>query len=162
MNDPTTSTPGDRHLAVDLHKHYLVVGGVNGRQEVVLTPRRLDLDDWLGWAKAHLHPSDTLVVEATTNTWDFYDQTRPLVGRLLVANAGKIALIAKTRVKTDNLDVFKLARWSVANLIPEVWVQPICGAQRSKFGCTRWLGGRLHGNEFTSTSYTVVLCSGFE
>jgi transposase len=125
MNDPTSSTPGDRHLAVDLHKHYLVVGGVNGRQEVVLTPRRLDLDDWLGWAKAHLHPSDTLVVEATTNTWDFYDQTRPLVGRLLVANAGKIALIAKTRVKTDNLDVFKLARLSVANLVPEVWVPPL-------------------------------------
>jgi transposase len=125
MNNRTTSIPSKRHLAVDLHKHYLVVGGVNAQQEVVLPPRRLDLDDWPGWAKTHLWPSDTLVVEATTNTWEFYDQTRPLVGRLLVANAGKIALIAKTRVKTDNLDVLKLARLSVANLIPEVWVPPM-------------------------------------
>lgn len=120
-----TPTSTDRHLAVDLHKHYLVVGGVNGQQEIVLSPKRLDLDDWQGWAKQHLLPTDTLVVEATTNTWAFYDQTRPLVGRLLVANAGKIALIAQTRVKTDQLDVLKLARLSVANLIPEVWVPPV-------------------------------------
>jgi transposase len=125
MNNPTTSTPTKRHLAVDLHKHYLVVGGVNTRQEIVVPAKRLDLDDWLVWAKRHLEPTDTLVVEATTNTWEFYDQTRPLVGQLQVANAGKVALIAKTRVKTDNLDVFKLARLSVANLIPEVWVPPL-------------------------------------
>src|SRR5574342_83988 len=124
MKNLATSIPPDRHLAVDLHKHYLVIGGVNPRQEVVLPPQRIDLEDWLGWAKTHLCPTDTLVVEATTNAWDFYDQTRPLVGRLPVANAGKIALIAKTRVKTDNLDVLKLARLSAANLIPEVWVPP--------------------------------------
>jgi hypothetical protein len=125
MKTTTTSIPTDRHLAVDLHKHYLVIGGVNPRQEIVLPPRRLELDDWLQWAKQNLVLTDTLVVEATTNAWDFYDQTRPLVGRLLVANAGKIALIAKTRVKTDNLDVLKLARLSAANLIPEVWVPPV-------------------------------------
>ena len=124
MNDSTVSSPWNRSLAVDLHKHYLVIGGVNAHQEVVLGPRRLDLADWPKWAQAHRLPTDTLVVEATTNAWDFYDHTRPLVGRLQVANAGKIALIAKTRVKTDALDVFKLARLSVANLIPEVWVPP--------------------------------------
>jgi len=124
MKTPTTSIPTDRPLAVDLHKHYLVIGGVNPRQEIVLPPRRLDLDDWLQWAKQNLVATDTLVVEATTHAWDFYDQTHPLVGRLLVAKAGKIALIAKTQVKTDNLDVLKLARLSAANLIPEVWVPP--------------------------------------
>jgi hypothetical protein len=40
-----------RHLAVDLHKHYLVIGGVNARQEVVLSPRRIALDEWPTWAK---------------------------------------------------------------------------------------------------------------
>ena len=124
MKTTPDSISTDRHLAVDLHKHYLVVGGVNTRQEIVLPPRRLELDDWLKWARQNLVLTDTLVVEATTNAWDFYDQTRPLVGRLPVANAGKIALIAKTRVKTDNLDVLKLARLSAANLIPEVWVPP--------------------------------------
>ena len=113
----------ERYLGVDLHKDYVVIGGVNGRQEVVLPPRRVELDDWPHWAKAHLLQSDVLVVEATTNTWDFHDGVVALVGRVEVANAGKIALIAQTRVKTDKHDVMKLAKLSAAGLIPEVWVQ---------------------------------------
>ncbi len=114
----------ERHLAVDLHKHYLVVGGVNTRQEVVLPPRRIDLDRWPQWAQAHLCQTDVLVVEATTNTWDFYDQTLPCVGQLLVADPRQVAWIAKTRVKTDPSDVLKLARLSAAHLVPTVWVPP--------------------------------------
>ncbi len=114
----------ERHLAVDLHKHYLVVGGVNTHQEVVLAPRRIDLDRWPQWAQAHLCQTDVLVVEATTNTWDFYDQTVPLVGQLLVADPRQVAWIAKTRVKTDPSDVLKLARLSAAHLVPTVWVPP--------------------------------------
>jgi transposase len=115
----------ERHLAVDLHKHYLVIGGVNARQEVVLSPRRVDLDDWLTWAKINLKPSDVLVVEATTNTWWFYDQTYEHVGQLLVADPRMIAWIAQTKVKTDAHDVMKLARLSAAGLIPLVWVPPL-------------------------------------
>ena len=114
----------DRHLAVDLHKHYLVVGGVNSHQEVVLSPRRIDLDRWPQWAQAHLSKTDVLVVEATTNTWDFCDQTRPFVGQLLVAYPRQVAWIATTRVKTDPSDVLKLARLSAAHLVPTVWVPP--------------------------------------
>ncbi len=36
----------ERYLGVDLHKDYVVIGGVNGRQEIVLPPRRVELDDW--------------------------------------------------------------------------------------------------------------------
>ena len=118
------SLPIERHLAVDLHKHYVVVGGVNAHQEVVLSPRRVDLERWPAWAQAHLRPSDVLVVEATTNTWDFYDQTMPFVGQVLVADPRQVAWIAKTRVKTDPGDVLKLARLSAAHLVPTVWVPP--------------------------------------
>lgn len=114
----------ERYLGVDLHKAYLVIGGVTGRQEVVLTPRRIELDDWPRWATANLRLTDVLVVEATTNTWDFYDGVVERVGRVEVAHAGKIALIANTRVKTDPHDVMKLAKLSAAGLIPEVWVPP--------------------------------------
>ncbi|MBI4757904.1 MAG: transposase [Chloroflexi bacterium] len=113
------------HRAVDLHKHYVVIGGLNARQAMVLAPRRIDLADWPAWAKAHLRQSDMLVVEATTNAWDFYDQVQPLVGRAVVANAGQIASLVKTRVKTDRVDVLKLARLLVAGMIPEVWVPPL-------------------------------------
>ena len=125
MKTEADSRTDTRYLGVDLHKHYLVIGGVNARQEVVLTPRRIELDDWLAWAKAHLRKTDVLVVEATGNTWTFYDEVVALVARVEVANAGKIALIANTRVKTDKHDVMKLAKLSAAGLIPEVWVPPV-------------------------------------
>ena len=120
----SVSVPIERHLAVDLHKHYVVVGGVNARQEIVLSPRRVELDDWSAWAQAHLKPTDVLVVEATTNTWWFYDQTHEHVGQLLVADPRKIAWIAQARVSTDNGAVLKLARLSAAGLIPTGWVPP--------------------------------------
>jgi transposase len=125
MKTETASITETRYLGVDLHKHYLVIGGVNARQEVVLPPRRVELDNWPTWAKAHLRQTDVLVVEATGNTWDFYDGVVELVTRVEVANAGKIALIANTRVKTDKHDVLKLAKLSAAGLIPEVWVPPV-------------------------------------
>ena len=44
----------ERCLAVDLHKYYVVIGGLNARQEVVLPLRRMDLTDWPEWAEAGL------------------------------------------------------------------------------------------------------------
>lgn len=124
MKTEADSSTETRYLGVDLHKHYLVIGGVNARQEMVLMPRRIELDEWPSWAQQRLRKTDVLVVEATGNTWDFHDGVVELVGRVEVANAGKIALIANTRVKTDKQDVMKLAKLSAAGLIPEVWVPP--------------------------------------
>ena len=125
MNPQTPSTPIERFLAVDLHKCYVVVGGGSAQQQVILPPRRMDLSAWPTWARKNLRPTDALVVEATTNAWDFYDQVQPLVGRAVVANAGKVKLIAAARVKTDKIDVFALARLLAAGWMPEVWVPPV-------------------------------------
>ena len=125
MNSQPSSTPIERYLAVDLHKYYVVVGGVNVHQQVVLPPRRMDLSAWPAWARKNLKPTDALVVEATTNAWDFYDQVKPLVGRAVVANAGKVKLIAAARVKTDKIDVLALAKLLAAGWMPEVWVPPV-------------------------------------
>jgi transposase len=115
----------ERFLAVDLHKAYVMVGGVNARQEVVLAPRRIELATWPRWSQAHLKKTDALVVESTSNAWDFYDQVAPLVGRAVVANPRLVKLIASARVKTDKVDTLALAKLLAANLIPEVWVPPL-------------------------------------
>jgi hypothetical protein len=120
----STPTSFERYLALDIHKHYVVVGGVDAQQKVILPPRRLDFGEWALWMPAHLHPTDALVLEATTNAWEFYDQVAPRVGRAVVAHAGLVKMIASARVKTDKLDVLHLARLLAANLIPEVWVPP--------------------------------------
>jgi transposase len=122
------NTPGsivwERYIAIDLHKHYLMVGGINAQQQVVLTPRKITLDRWLDWAQANLRPTDAVVIEATTNAWYIYDQLVPLVGRVVVAHPPKVKQIAAARVKTDKHDVLILAQLLRADLIPEVWVPP--------------------------------------
>jgi len=114
----------ERYLALDIHKNYLVVGGVNIGQEVILSPRRVDYPQWAEWMKTNLRSTDAVVLEATTNAWQIYDQVLPYVGRAVVAHPGLVKLIAYARVKTDGRDVFHLARLLAAGLIPEVWVPP--------------------------------------
>ena len=120
-------SPGtfERFFGIDLHKHYLVVGGVDAKQEMVLPPRRVNLENWLKWAGANLKPTDAVVLEATTNAWEIYDQVLPLVGRAVVANPVQVKWIASARVKTDRLDVLRLASLLAAGLVPEVWVPPV-------------------------------------
>jgi len=115
----------NRFIAIDAHKHYLVIGGLDAHMEIVLPLRRVDIHRFPDWARKHLLPSDTVVIEASTNTWTLYDVIAPLVAKAVVANPYKVRLIAASRVKTDKLDVWALARLLVANLIPEVWVPPI-------------------------------------
>jgi transposase len=127
MNDHSnipTPSGGERYIAIDLHKHYLMVGGINAQQQVVLTPRKIAVDRWLDWAQANLRPTDAVVIEATTNAWHIYDQLVPLVGRVVVAHPPKLKQIAAARVKTDKHDVLVLAQLLRADLIPEVWVPP--------------------------------------
>ena len=113
-----------RFVGIDLHKYYVVVAAVNARQEVVLRPRKISLDDLPAWAEAHLGLKDTVVLEATGNAWYIYDLLAPQVGRCVVANPLQVKWIAAAAVKTDPQDVLRLARLLAANLVPEVWVPP--------------------------------------
>ncbi len=124
MNTQSSGT-FERYLALDIHKHYVVVGGVNAQQQVILPPRRLNLGEWALWLPQHVQPTDAVVLEATTNAWMFYDQVAPHAGRTVVAHPGLVKVIASARVKTDNRDVLHLAKLLAANMIPAVWVPPL-------------------------------------
>jgi transposase len=124
MTDPKKSSPFERYLAIDAHKHYVVVGGLNAQLEIVLPARRMEIERFPQWAKENLNQQDCLVIEASTNTWDLYDITAAVAGKVLVAHPLAVKLIANARVKTDKQDVFRLARLLAGGLIPEVWVPP--------------------------------------
>jgi transposase len=121
---PSLEATYERFLALDIHRQYLVIGGVNFSQEVILKPRRLSYDQWMQWAQTNLRPTDAVVIEACTNAWHIYDQVAVLVGRAVVCHPAMVKLIAAARVKTDGRDVLNLARLLAANLLPEVWVPP--------------------------------------
>jgi transposase len=125
MSNSSLPPSSPRFLAADLHKDYLVIGGVGSQLNPVLSPRRIEFSHWWTWAESHLLLSDILVIESTSNAWDFYDQVAPLVSKVVVANPRLVKLISSGRVKTDKVDTMALARLLAANLIPEVWVPPI-------------------------------------
>jgi len=125
MTDPHISSPFERYLAIDAHRHYVVVGGLNAQLEIVLPARRMDMERYPQWAKQNLTRKDIVVIEASTNTWDLYDITAAVAGKVVVAHPLAVKLIAHARVKTDKQDVFRLARLLAGGLIPEVWVPPL-------------------------------------
>lgn len=114
-----------RYIGLDVHKHYITVGGMNVQQEIVLRPRDVEMDRFKTWAGVNLRKTDEVVLEATTNSWDVYDTIAPLVGRVVVAHPAEVKQIANSRVKTDTQDVIRLVRLLIADIIPVVWVPPV-------------------------------------
>jgi transposase len=113
-----------RYIALDIHKYYSVVAGVDREGKEVLSACRVEHTELEDWLKKHLLATDRAVIESTTNAWHVYDLLEPLVGEVLVANPIKVKQIACARVKTDKKDTFILARLLAANLVPTVWVPP--------------------------------------
>jgi len=114
-----------RYVALDIHKHYCVVAGVDREGRVLLQPVRVEHADLEEWLKKKLLSSDQVVIESTTNAWHVYDLLAPLAERVVVANPIKVKQIATARVKTDVRDTLILARLLAANLVPDVWVPPM-------------------------------------
>jgi len=135
MTDPPIQV-WSRYIAIDIHKHYLMIGGIDAHKRIVLQPRKVELHRWADWAKANLHSTDAVVIEATTNAWVIYDQVVALVGRVVVAHPAKVKLIADARVKTDKVDVLTLAQLLRADMLPEV-TQRVPGATASRPRTTR-------------------------
>lgn len=125
MGEEESARNSRRYIALDIHKYYSVVGGVNRDGRMILQPVRVEHEDLEGWLKKHLEKSDEVVIESTTNAWHVYDLIEPLAGRAVVANPIKVKQIAEARVKTDVRDTMILARLLAANLIPDVWVPPV-------------------------------------
>ena len=123
MTDPPIQV-WSRYIAIDIHKHYLMIGGIDAYKRIVLQPRKVELHRWRAWAEANLRRTDAIVIEATTNAWAIYDLLVTLVGRAVVAHPAKVKLIADARVKTDKVDVLTLAHLLRADMLPEVWVPP--------------------------------------
>jgi transposase len=115
----------ERYIALDIHKEYVLAGGMNAKQEWVLPSRRISMAKFREWATANLYAGDAVVLETTTNVWDIYDIVALLVTRTVVAHAGAVRQIAEARVKTDKEDVKRLIRLLIADIVPEVWVPPV-------------------------------------
>jgi transposase len=124
MSEDGNTRGSRRYIALDIHKKYCVIGGVDREGRIVLQAVRVEHADLEEWLRKNLRATDHVVLESTTNAWHVYDLLEPLVKRVVVANPAKVKQIANARVKTDVRDTFILARLLAANLVPDVWVPP--------------------------------------
>ena len=124
MNEELIARLSRRYLALDIHKHYSVVAGVNFECQVVVEPVRIEHADLESWLNKQIQSTDFVVIESTTNAWYIYDLLEPLAEKVLVANPIKVKQIAQARVKTDIRDTLILARLLAANMVPVIWVPP--------------------------------------
>jgi len=129
MSGDENTRASRRYVALDIHKHYSVIAGVDREGRVLLAPVRVEHADLEGWLKKCLRESDQVVIESTTNAWHVHDLLVPLAKRVVVANPIRVKQIATARVKTDGRDALILARLLAANLVPEVWVPPLAVRQ---------------------------------
>lgn len=124
MKTETEAIPIERYIAIDIHKHYVLVGGMNAQKAWVLRTRKVMMARFPEWVQKNLVASDAVVIESTSNAWEIYDLIAPLVGKIVVANPLKVGQIAGAKVKTDKLDVERLLTLLIADIVPEVWVPP--------------------------------------
>jgi transposase len=113
-----------RAVSLDVHKHYVTVGAVDGEQAVVLAPCRVSLETLGQWAAKHLKATDVVAMEATTNATWIHDLLEPLVADIVIANPSHVKLIADSSVKTDAHDTLVLAKMLAAKWLPTIWLPP--------------------------------------
>jgi transposase len=114
----------DRYIGIDVHKRQVVVAAVNEQQQQLFAPEKVVIQQFKQWVRTHLRATDHVAIEATTNSWAFYDALEPIVKCVSVANTFKLKMIASSSTKTDKYDALVLARLSAAQLLPTVWIPP--------------------------------------
>jgi hypothetical protein len=113
-----------RFIGLDIHKHYLIAIGVDADLNQVLGPQRVQLVNLESWIHKTLTPSDAVVIEMTTNTWQVYDELLPHVHSVTVVHPPHVALIVRSQVMTDKIAASHLARLLAKGLLTGIWIPP--------------------------------------
>jgi transposase len=114
-----------RIIGLDIHKHYLVAAGVDSASKrLVYGPKRIESPNIVAWVQRDLLPSDVVVLEMTTHTWQMVDLLTPHVQSVTVVHPPHVHLITRARVMNDQRAAVILAQLHAANLLPAVWVPP--------------------------------------
>lgn len=109
-----------RSIGLDVHRDFCEVaiiddGVIHTAPRVRTTP-----EDLRAFAQS-LRSTDQVALENTSNARAIAAIIQPRVGRVAIANALAVKLIAHARVKTDRIDARVLAQLLAAGFLPEVY-----------------------------------------
>ncbi len=113
-----------RYIGVDLHKTNFVVCFLNQDESFRLETFPLSKAGISRFtselSKEELSKDDAVAVEVTQNIYYFYDQIKIYVGRIVLVDTYRFAIIAASKKKTDKADAQALARFLKLDHLPEV------------------------------------------
>lgn len=99
-----TSVETTHYISIDIHKHFVMIVGVDANHEVVLNSRRVSTKQLGDWATKYLTQTDEVIMEATTNVWVLHDLICPHVKHVTVVHPFHVKIITGSFVKTDKKD----------------------------------------------------------
>ena len=114
----------NRFIGLDIHKAYMLAAGVEKDQNEVLSPQRVNWDQFEALMKRTLRPQDEVVIEMTTNTWDVYDALLPHVHSVCVVHPPSVKAVVNPQVMTDKIAARTLAKLLAAKLLVSILVPP--------------------------------------
>ncbi|MFL6335529.1 MAG: IS110 family transposase [Pyrinomonadaceae bacterium] len=118
----TRSRSSARYVGLDVQRQLIVACSIDARGHILLRQSfactHVELESF---ARRHLHATDKLALEATTNTWELVARLKPFVAEVVVSNPLKTRLVAEARVKTDKVDALILAQLLRCDFLPRVW-----------------------------------------
>ena len=113
-----------RFFGLDIHKEYFVAVGVNAQREIVFGPQRVSNYQLEDWIERVLTLEDAVVLEMTTNTYEFHDALSSRVHSVIAVHPPNVALVTNAQVKTDKKAALALAQLHAAGLLTGVWIPP--------------------------------------
>jgi transposase len=108
-----------RYIGVDLHKTNFVVCFLSQDDESHTETFTLDKQGLARFIRS-LRKDDLLAVEVSANAFYFCRQVKNRVAQVVVVDAYRFAVIAKSKKKTDKKDAALLARFLKLGWLPEV------------------------------------------
>ena len=110
-----------RYLGIDLHKTNFVVCFLNEDETFRIETFRLSKSG-IGRFLLQVEKTDAVALEVTQNSYYFYDQIKAYLGRIVLVDTYRFAVIAKSKKKTDKADACALAKFLKLGWLAEVTV----------------------------------------
>jgi len=112
-----------RYVGCDVHKREVEVCILDAHGKLLERFRiSCTREGLLRFATQRLQPTDRLVLEATTNTWEVVSLLQPHVAQVVISNPLQTRAIAQAKVKTDKVDAYVLAQLLRCDYLPSVWI----------------------------------------
>ena len=123
--NPTMSKTPRRVVGLDVHPDTFAGAILRGRDpataQVEHTSTRVPLDQLEAWAARHTQDSDTLVLEASANSFAVAARLRAIGRTAVVLDSHQAGKVGKVYCANDRVDAVKIARIHLSGLAAKVW-----------------------------------------